>query len=104
MGQSIADRAVSIAYLPIASAPAAALRIRKPSLVVFIGKIDWLFALHCGIFLPDASGGGTLYHASSKAGKVAGMDLADYAQEQSARYLGFTVYEITPPVPASSAP
>lgn len=97
VGQDIADRDVTISYLPIGLAAEAAKRIEKPSLVVFIGKIDWLFALHCGIFLPDGQGGGTLYHASSKAGQVAGMDFGAYAGEQSGRYLGFTVYEITPP-------
>lgn len=103
LGQDIADRAVTISYIPIEAAGAAARAITKPSLVIFIGHIDWLFALHCGVYLPDAEGGGTLYHASSKAEKVVGVDLAAYAGEQSSRYLGFTVYEITPPTFGAAA-
>ena len=104
LGQDIADRDVTVDHIPIADAPAAEKRIKKPSVVVFIGKIDWLFALHCGIYLPDGHGGGALYHASSKAGKVTAVSFSDYAREQSNRYLGFTVYEIAPPAFLPAAP
>ena len=97
LGQEIPDRDVSITYIPIDEASAAARAIKTPSLVVFIGHVDWLFALHCGIFLPDRTGSGSLYHASSAAGKVAAMDLGDYATSQSKRYLGMAVFEITDP-------
>lgn len=100
VGQAIPDRDVTVTYVPIAQAPGIVAALDKPALIIFIGHVDWLFALHCGIYVPpaDGSGPGALYHASSKAGKVAAMDLVAYAAEQSRRYLGFTVYEITPPV------
>ena len=103
LGAQIADRRVTMAYIPIDSAAAAAKAIKSPSIVVFIGKIDWLFALHCGIFIPGETGGGRLYHASSKAGAVTDADLGEYAASQSKRYLGFAVLEIIPP-PESRAP
>jgi len=96
LGGDTADRDVTISYIPIDAAGAAAGAIKSPAIVIFIGKIDWLFALHCGIFVPG-EGGGLLYHASSGAGEVVGVDLAEYAASQSKRYLGFSVYEITPP-------
>lgn len=97
LGQAIPDRDVTVTYIPIDQAAALAKAIEKPSLVVFIGHVDWLFALHCGIYLPDGTAGGKLVHASSKAGKVAAMDLAEYAASQSERYLGMAVYEIREP-------
>lgn len=103
LGGDIADRAVSIAYIPAARASEAAAAIRVPALVVFIGKIDWLFALHCGLYVPEAGGGGKLYHASSKAGAVTATDLDAYVASQSKRYLGFTVHEITTPPFADEA-
>lgn len=104
LGQDLPDRDVTIAYVPVSAAEEAAARITKPSLIVFIGKIEWLFALHCGIYLPDSAGGGALYHASSKAGTVTAVPLSDYVREQSSRYLGFTVYEISAPAPESAVP
>lgn len=97
LGQDIPDRDVTVTYIPISQAAALAHAIEKPSLVVFIGHVDWLFALHCGIYLPDGPEGGKLVHASSKAGAVAAMDLAAYAASQSERYLGMAVYEIREP-------
>ncbi len=97
LGQDIPDREVTVTYIPIEQAEALAKAIKKPSLVVFIGHVDWLFALHCGIFMPDGDGSGKLYHASSVAGKVAAMNLESYAASQSKRYLGMAVYEIGDP-------
>jgi len=97
LGHEIPDRDVTVTYIPIEQAAAVAKAIEKPALVVFIGHVDWLFALHCGIYLPGGSEGGQLVHASSKAGKVAAMDLATYAASQSERYLGMAVYEIREP-------
>lgn len=97
LGQDIPDRDVTVSYIPIDKAEALAGAIEKPALVVFIGHVDWLFALHCGIFLPDGNGSGRLYHASSAAGKVAAMELDTYAASQSRRYLGMAVYEIRDP-------
>ena len=97
LGQDIPDRDVTVTYIPIDRAKAVTEAIKKPSLIVFIGHVDWLFALHCGIFLPDGTGSGMLYHASSAAGKVAPMNLESYAASQSKRYLGMAVYEISDP-------
>jgi hypothetical protein len=97
LGQEIPDREVTVTYIPIAQAAAVAQAIEKTSLIVFIGHVDWLFALHCGIYLPNGPEGGKLFHASSKAGKVAAMDLAEYAASQSERYLGMAVYEVRDP-------
>ena len=97
LGQDIPDRDVTVTYIPINQAAAVARAIEKPSLVVFIGHVDWLFALHCGIYVPGGPEGGKLVHASSKAGEVAAMDLSEYAASQSERYLGMAVYEIRDP-------
>jgi D-alanyl-D-alanine carboxypeptidase/D-alanyl-D-alanine-endopeptidase (penicillin-binding protein 4) len=97
LGQDIPDRDVTVTYIPIEQAAALAKAIEKPSLVVFIGHVDWLFALHCGFYLPSAPESRRLVHASAKAGKVAAMDLAAYAASQSERYLGMAVYEIKDP-------
>jgi hypothetical protein len=98
LGQDIPDREVSITYIPIEQADAVARSVEKPSLIVFIGHVDWLFALHCGIYLPDAPERGKFVHASSKSGKVVAMDLAAYAASQAERYLGMAVYEIQDPM------
>lgn len=95
LGQEIPDQVQTLAYIPIDKAEEAATHITRPTLVVFAGKIDWLFALHCGFLIPDASGKVMLYHASSKAKAVATIPFAQYASEQSSRYLGFTLYQIT---------
>lgn len=97
LGAGIPDRDVQVHVVPSHEAKEAATRITKPSVIVFVGKIDWLFALHCGIYLPDAAGGGRLYHASSASEAVVAVDLAEYVASQSKRYVGFSVYEITTP-------
>lgn len=97
LGQDIPDREVTVSYIPIDQAAAVAKSIKTPSLVVFIGHVDWLFALHCGIFLPDGAGSGSLYQASTLAGKVAATDLGAYSASQSKRYLGIAVFEMTDP-------
>ena len=97
LGTGIPDHKVTIHYVPTDLAQEAESKLHAPTLIVFIGKIDWLFALHCGIYLPNTTGGGMLYHASSKAGKVVSVDLSDYVAGQATRYLGFTAYRIDPP-------
>jgi len=97
LGQNTPDRDVTIQYVPVAHAEAAERQLTAPALVVFVGEVDWLFALHCGLYLPDASGEGKLFHASSKHGKVVAVDLAEYVKEQSGRYLGFTAYRLEAP-------
>ncbi len=64
---------------------------------MFVGKVDWLFSLHCGLYLRDQDGRGRLYHGSSKAGEVVEMDLADYMNQQAGRYIGFSAYRIDEP-------
>ena len=73
------------------------LALRTPTLVVFVGKVKWLFALHCGVYLPSADGAGAMYHASSKAGLVVATDLSDYVRSQGDRYIGVATYEMTDP-------
>tara|TARA_R110001592_G_scaffold14630_1_gene65249 strand:- start:2047 stop:2853 length:807 start_codon:yes stop_codon:yes gene_type:complete len=103
LGQDIPDRDVTITYVPSANVAAAEARLREPTLVVFLGTVDWLFSLHCGIYLPDGNGGGALYHASSKAGNVSVTDLSDYVAGQGKRYIGITTYTITSPLTTSAA-
>lgn len=103
VGQESPDRDVTIHYVPSSEAAAAAKALPSPSLVVFIGNVDWLFALHCGLFIRDENGVGKLYHASSKAGEVVAMDLAQYVADNGKRYRGFTAYEITDELAAETA-
>ncbi|MBX3176967.1 MAG: DUF1460 domain-containing protein [Candidatus Hydrogenedentes bacterium] len=103
VGQDIPDRDVSVTYIPIGQAEQLARTLDQPALIVFIGHVDWLFALHCGVFLPEGPGAGSLYHASSREGKVVRMDLGAYAAEQANRYLGMAVYAIAPTGPGGAA-
>jgi D-alanyl-D-alanine carboxypeptidase/D-alanyl-D-alanine-endopeptidase (penicillin-binding protein 4) len=96
-GVSTPDRSVTLDYVPTSAAAKAAANLPDASLVVFIGNVDWLFALHCGIFLRDADGVGQIYHASSKGGAVIHGDLAAYMEENAKRYRGFTAYKISAP-------
>lgn len=101
LGQDTPDKDVTLGYIPLAQAEAAEAVMPTPSLVVFIGKIDWLFALHCGLFVPDAGGHGVLVHASSQAGQVIAADFSQHCSENS-RYLGFIVCALERPgIPAA---
>jgi D-alanyl-D-alanine carboxypeptidase/D-alanyl-D-alanine-endopeptidase (penicillin-binding protein 4) len=125
VGQDTPPREVAVQYIQPAHAKAALQQISGPALIVFIGrKPDWLFALHCGLLLenpaedtlkhlkddsdhakPNRSPAiadhpkkaGRLHHASSKAGKVVDVDLAQYLQQNENRYLGFAVYALDKP-------
>lgn len=97
LGETTPDEEVTLPVIPITSAAAVESKLPDTALVVFVGKIDWLFALHCGFYIRDESGEGHLIHASSKAGHVIKMSFPEYAAEQKDRYLGFTVYEVTEP-------
>ena len=97
LGQDIEDRDVTINYLPVEAIDEVELALRTPTLVVFVGKVKWLFALHCGVYLPSADGAGAMYHASSKAGLVVATDLSDYVRSQGDRYIGVATYEMTDP-------
>ncbi|MBI2424515.1 MAG: DUF1460 domain-containing protein [Candidatus Hydrogenedentes bacterium] len=98
LGQDLPDESVTVTCIPVGQVAAAEAKLPDVALVLFVGKVDWLFALHCGIFLRDASGAGHLYHASSKAGSVAKVSLSGYASEQSTRYMGISVHSMAEPV------
>ena len=97
LGRQTPDRDVTIHYIPSAQVGEALQKLPSPSLIVFIGKVDWLFALHCGLYLKDDNAQGKLYHASSKGQQVVAVDLAAYLAENASRYIGFTAYKITSP-------
>lgn len=97
LGRDIPDQVMTIRYVPLAQAVEAERKLPSPCLIVFVGRTDWLFALHCGLFVRDASGKGTLLHASSRQGKVVAQPLPDYLDENKTRYLGFTAYRIHEP-------
>ena len=96
LGQDITDRVIDLAYVTIDQAAEAEKSLPSPALILFIGKVDWLFTLHCGLYLRDQDGTGLLYHASSKHGAVTTTRLASYL-EDSQRYLGFAAYSIQDP-------
>lgn len=98
LGQDTPDREMTVAYVPLEQVPAAVGQIPSPSLILLIGKVDWLFAVHSGLFLRDADGKAHFFHASSKAGKVIDDDLASYLKD-STRHLGFIAYRIDEPPP-----
>jgi len=100
-----AAREVTSEYVPRARAEEALAAIDAPSLVVFIGQVDWLFALHCGFAFPRDGGGAQaagpgvdLIHAGTDANAVVREDLAGYLARK-AHYLGFQVYTLRKPAP-----
>jgi len=97
LGRETADETRTIRVVPPAQAGAAARAIRAPSLIIFVGHVDWLFALHTGVYLPGKEGAGHLYHASSKAGAVVEADLAAYVASQGDRYAGLLVCTLGEP-------
>lgn len=103
LGRDTPDRTIELVYVASADARSAEKNLPSPALVVFIGKVDWLFALHCGFYVRDEQGEGLMYHASSNAGRVVAESLADYL-EDSSRYLGFTAYDIAEPEVTARAP
>lgn len=94
LGASTPDQLISLKYVPSEAAAEAAAHIPSPSIIVFIGKIDWLFALHCGLAIRDETGALKLFHASSKMERVVCQDFVEYVSAQESRYIGFTVYAI----------
>lgn len=99
LGSDSPNRAEELTIVPTDHVQAAEDALPSPAIVVFVGKVDWLFALHTGLFIRHADGTGHLYHASSKAGEVVAMDLSDYVAEQGGRYLGIAAYRVTAPIP-----
>jgi len=98
LGQQIPDESMTIGYVPVSEVAEAAKKIPSPSLICFIGKIDWLFTLHCGLYVRDEKGEGVFYQASSgkDVNKVVKGDLAA-AFNGTTRYLGFTAYSLNEP-------
>jgi len=97
VGQDTPDRDITLHYLPSARVAAVEAALPSPALIMFIGKVDWLFALHCGLYLRDEAGDGLLYHASSQEGAVVAVPLGAYLAEQGERFLGITVYALDEP-------
>jgi D-alanyl-D-alanine carboxypeptidase/D-alanyl-D-alanine-endopeptidase (penicillin-binding protein 4) len=90
------DEEMTLEYVPAGSAAAAETKLPSPALVLLIGKVDWLFTLHCGLFVRDEAGAGLFHHASSKFEKVAAVPFTDMFKDTT-RYIGFTAYEINSP-------
>lgn len=97
LGRKTPDQLVKLPIVPTALTGEAEAKLPDTALVVFVGKVDWLFALHCGLYLRDEQGEGYLIHASSKAESVTKMRLTDYMKSQENRYLGFTAYALNEP-------
>ncbi|HOV73707.1 MAG TPA: DUF1460 domain-containing protein [Candidatus Hydrogenedentes bacterium] len=90
------NQTLTLTYVPAAEARKAAKRLPSPAIILCIGKQDWLFVLHCGLFIREADGRPMLYQASSTEGKVVASDFVDFFAN-SGRYLGFTAYAIGKP-------
>jgi len=97
LGANTPDRQVEIAYIPIEAAIAGIPNLPPRAIITFVGKVDWLFSLHCGLYLENGESPGLLYHASSKSGKAMSMPLEAYCEEQRSRYLGILVHEVGAP-------
>ena len=91
------DETRSVAVITPDKVAAAEGEIPSPSLICFVGKVDWLFALHCGLYIRGEDGQGRLYHASSLPNEVVAVDLNEYMVSQEGRYLGITVHRIDEP-------
>ena len=61
LGRQTADRDVTVNYIPSALAREALPKLPSPSLIIFVGKVDWLFSLHCGLYLKEGDAQGQLY-------------------------------------------
>lgn len=100
VGVGLPAEVVSVRYIPTSEAAAAEAKLPDACVITFIGKVEWLFALHCGLWLKEDEGG-KLYHASSNSGQVTGVDLSEYMEQQSNRYIGFLVHELSAPTMAA---
>lgn len=90
------DQEMTLDYVPAASAATAEAKLPSPALILLIGKTDWLFTLHCGLFIRDETGRGMFYNASSKQGNVVAPPFSEVF-ENTSRYIGFTAYKIDSP-------
>jgi hypothetical protein len=96
LARGVVDPVMTIHYVPLKHLVEAEKSLPSPALVLLVGKVEWLFVLHCGLYVRDESGKGLLYNASSKAGKVVADDFVG-SLSGSTRYLGFTAYSIHEP-------
>jgi hypothetical protein len=96
LAKSAVEETLELTYVPAAEAALAEKNLPSPALILFIGKVDWLFTLHCGLFIRGEEGKGRVYNASSTEGKVVAADFVPIF-ENTTRYLGFTAYEIKKP-------
>lgn len=106
LGASIPDETKTLTYVPVAGAAEAEKALPSPALVLFIGKLDWLFVLHCGMYVRDEQGHGLVYNASSTEKEVVAIPLQDFfkvtnGEPAKCRYLGFTAYAISDPAKAA---
>jgi D-alanyl-D-alanine carboxypeptidase/D-alanyl-D-alanine-endopeptidase (penicillin-binding protein 4) len=90
------DPTIELTYVPSNEAAKAQAHLPSLALILLVGKADWLFVVHCGLFIRDESGNGLLYHASSIEGKVISIPFTE-PFEKTTRYLGFTAYTIDDP-------
>lgn len=96
-GRDTRDQEITLHVIPPEHVADAVPNIPATALVVFVGNVNWLFSLHCGLHIRDTPDGPRLFHASSKAGKVIAMPLEEYVQEQGDRYAGIAVFNIAKP-------
>jgi len=96
LAASARDQTLTLTYVPSGEARKACKRLPSPALILFIGKTDWLFVLHCGLFVREQDGRPMLYQASSTEGKVVATDFVE-SFAKSDRYLGFTAYALSDP-------
>ena len=97
VGVGMQPEVVTVNLIPSNQAEAAEKTLPNGCIVTFVGKAEWLFALHCGLWLKDAEGG-KLYHASSQSGQVVAVDLSEYVKGQGERYIGFLAHQVSRPV------
>lgn len=90
------DPKVTLAYVPVSLAAQAAKQLPSPALVLLIGKVDWLFTLHCGFHIRDVNGDSRFIHAGSQAGQIVDVPFTSIF-ENTTRYIGFAAYALDEP-------
>jgi len=90
------DPEITLEYAPVGTVAAAEKNLPSPALILLIGKVDWLFTLHCGLYIRDETGAGLFYNASSKRGKAVALPFSEVFQNTE-RYIGFTAYKVSSP-------
>lgn len=103
LGKGIPDEKSTLHYVPIANVVKSEAKLTSPALILCVGKIDWLFILHCGLYVRDVDGKGLVYQASSKKDqmKVITTPLPEFLQATGdpakSRYLGYVAFSIKDP-------